>query len=85
MKAYRKVDVDDIFSNRVSDLEQLDTIDVVDISTVRTNGDTIKAMFPELKLSTTDGKVFVRNKGEEYLQMCFSWKWWNMPYNTEKE
>ena len=58
---------------------------IVQIPENATNGDVIRAAFPELELSTTDGKVFVRNKGEEYLQMCFSWKWWNMPYKETEE
>ena len=59
--------------------------DFIEILEGATNGDMIKALFPELKLSVTDGKVFVRNEGDIYLQMCFSWEWWNSPYRKEQE
>lgn len=53
-------------------------------ATYQTSGDKIREVFPDLKFSTTDGKVFVRNEGEEYLSMCFSWKWWNTPYEERR-
>ena len=87
MKAYSKNDVDVTFSNQFMDLEQLTSFDAILIPKGATNGDMIKAMFPNAEISLLKSehektKVAVEWKFEplpNYYNLFFE-DWWNAPY-----
>ena len=46
-----------------------------------TNGETIKAMFPNTEIMITDERVFLR---DGTIVMIFPLRWWNAPYQKGK-
>lgn len=67
MKVYAKTEVDETFSDWQSDLDELSVIEAIPITENPTNGDMIKAMFPNAKfdnaLPFTDGRWETINMG----------------------
>ena len=55
--------------------------DIIDVGTLvpddPTNGDVIKAMFPNMEIMITDERVFLRDKT---IVMIYPLSWWNVPY-----
>ena len=58
------------------------TINAIPIPENATNGDMIKAMFPNEQIQILNNTVFVGRTNEE---MIFSIKWWNAPYKGVEE
>lgn len=83
MKVYRKDETDVVFSQWEDDLAQLDTLDAIIIPKGATNGDMLKAMFPQLKtigfMTTTKKKIVVALYPEDSFH-DFDLDWWNAPY-----
>ena len=79
MRVYDKNDVDVTFSNWFMDLEQLTSFDAIPIPEGATNGDMIKAMFPNISIYEHGSTYSVNN---EY---NFNSTWWNKPYKGESE
>ena len=85
MKVYRKDETDIVFSQWEDDLAQLDTLDAIVIPRGATNGDMIKAMFPNIEFTdmafTVHAEAKVTSNGVKGGISYDFWKyWWNAPY-----
>ena len=83
MKVYDKTEVDVVFSDWQSDLDELSVIEAIPIPNNATNGDMIMVMFPNAELYHGFRGIVGVKFGN--MTVVFDEHWWNAPYKADKE
>lgn len=67
------------------DIDEAPTVEAIPISKDATNGDMIKAMFPNVKVRCSDIGDFITYTIDGIVGNTVEIAWWNAPYKREEE